>query len=585
MRVLNYLYIFFISLSFQSFLVAEEQLVINTSSGITSGIENNGVITWHDLPYAEPPIGELRWKAPKDFIHKNLIIQNKEDNFCVQKPSSLGGASGEDDFVGTEDCLYLDIRKPKNSNKNLPVMFWIHGGGNTSGLKDIYDFSGLVKKENVLVVSINYRLGPFGWFSHPSVQNFQSDLDKTSNFGTLDIIKALEWVNINIDKFGGDKNNITVFGESAGGHNVFSLLVAPQAKGLFHKAISQSGYTTSVDYKIAFNTKHKSVDYINSKEIIQKISNDSDDLLEIRKKIYDIPAYDFYSFYKSKNILREIPLMTNDGIVIPIQGLNESLKNPIDSSIPVIAGSNKDEVKLWIGTSLYFIQAEYSLLGSLLGIPRIKIVNPEAFEAFNYYRSSAWQLRGVVEPLNSLSSAGAKNLYAYRYDWDDHRRRPIADFKKIIGAAHATEIPLLAGNNKLVGNYGFIIYPNGPSKKYTSKNMMRFWANFARSGEPGFSSNNIEWVNYLEKGKKNFIILDKKKNLSINQISNSFYSLVKELEIDTRVNEKEKCVILYQMGVLIGNDIYKNLENIFSSKCSKEDSVQFLLDNSSFVSY
>ena len=381
-------------------------------------------------------------------------------------------------------------------------MFWIHGGGNTSGLKDIYDFSGLVKKENVLVVSINYRLGPFGWFSHPSVQNFQSDLDKTSNFGTLDIIKALEWVNINIDKFGGDKNNITVFGESAGGHNVFSLLVAPQAKGLFHKAISQSGYTTSVDYKIAFNTKHKSVDYINSKEIIQKISNDSDDLLEIRKKIYDIPAYDFYSFYKSKNILREIPLMTNDGIVIPIQGLNESLKNPIDSSIPVIAGSNKDEVKLWIGTSLYFIQAEYSLLGSLLGIPRIKIVNPEAFEAFNYYRSSAWQLRGVVEPLNSLSSAGAKNLYAYRYDWDDHRRRPIADFKKIIGAAHATEIPLLAGNNKLVGNYGFIIYPNGPSKKYTSKNMMRFWANFARSGEPGFSSNNIEWVNYLEKGKK-----------------------------------------------------------------------------------
>ena len=277
--------------------------------------------------------------------------------------------------------------------------------------------------------------------------------------------------------------------------------------------------------------------------------------------------------------------MTNDGIVIPIQGLNESLKNPIDSSIPVIAGSNKDEVKLWIGTSLYFIQAEYSLLGSLLGIPRIKIVNPEAFEAFNYYRSSAWQLRGVVEPLNSLSSAGAKNLYAYRYDWDDHRRRPIADFKKIIGAAHATEIPLLAGNNKLVGNYGFIIYPNGPSKKYTSKNMMRFWANFARSGEPGFSSNNIEWVNYLEKGKKNFIILDKKKNLSINQISNSFYSLVKELEIDTRVNEKEKCVILYQMGVLIGNDIYKNLENIFSSKCSKEDSVQFLLDNSSFVSY
>ena len=96
-------------------------------------------------------------------------------------------------------------------------MFWIHGGGNTSGLKDIYDFSGLVDKQNVIVVSINYRLGPFGWFSHPAIQDQNEGIDKTSNFGTLDIIKALEWVNLNIEKFGGDKNNITIFGESAGG--------------------------------------------------------------------------------------------------------------------------------------------------------------------------------------------------------------------------------------------------------------------------------------------------------------------------------------------------------------------------------
>ena len=154
-------------------------------------------------------------------------------------------------------------------------MFWIHGGGNTSGLKDIYDFSGLVKKENVIVVSINYRLGPFGWFSHPSIQNFQDDLDKTSNFGTLDIIKALEWVNKNIHKFGGDKKNITIFGESAGGHNVLSLLVAPQAKGLFHKAISQSGYTTSIDYEIAYNSNHKSINYINSDEIVRNIHKET----------------------------------------------------------------------------------------------------------------------------------------------------------------------------------------------------------------------------------------------------------------------------------------------------------------------
>ena len=585
MRILNHLQLLFIAFFLQNFLLANENLTINTSSGVVEGFEKKGVITWHDIPYAQPPIGELRWKAPRDFTNKNFIIKNKVDNFCVQRPSSLGGASGKGSFVGTEDCLYLDIRKPIDSNKDIPVMFWIHGGGNTSGLKDIYDFSGLVKKENVIVVSINYRLGPLGWFSHPSIQNFQNGLDKTSNFGTLDIIKALEWVNQNIDKFGGDKNNITIFGESAGGHNVFSLLVAPQAKGLFHKAISQSGYTTSVDYETAFKSKHQSVDYIGSEEIVRNIQDKTNDLLEIRNKILKVSAYDFYSYYISENSLREIPLMTNDGIVIPKEGLYEALKNPVDISLPVIAGSNRDEVKLWIGTALYFIQPEYSFIGSIFGIPRIKIVNEGVFEAFNYYRSSAWQLRGVVEPLNSLSSAGAKNLYAYRYDWDDHRRRPIADFKKIIGAAHATEIPLIAGNNKLVGDYGFIIYPNGPSKRYTSKNMMRFWANFARTGKPGNSTNNIEWINYLKNNTQNAIILDKKKNLSIKKISNSYQSLIRELELDNRVNNREKCVILYQMGTLIGNDIYNNLEKIYSQRCNKNDSLQFLLDNSSFISY
>ena len=114
-------------------------------------------------------------------------------------------------------------------------MFWIHGGGNTSGLKDIYDFSKMVSKHDVIVVAINYRLGPLGWFTHPAIQEFQDGDDKTSNFGTLDIIHALKWVNNNISKFGGNPDNVTIFGESAGGHNVLSLLVSDKAKGFFIK--------------------------------------------------------------------------------------------------------------------------------------------------------------------------------------------------------------------------------------------------------------------------------------------------------------------------------------------------------------
>ena len=153
----------------------------------------------------------------------------KENNFCIQRNSSFGGSADFSDELisGSEDCLYLDIFAPSKKSQELrPVMFWIHGGGNTSGLKDLYDFSKLVKKHNVILIRINYRLGPFGWFTHPAIQDLQDGIDKTSNFGTLDIISALEWVKENIEKFGGDPNNITIFGESAGGHNVLSLLVS-----------------------------------------------------------------------------------------------------------------------------------------------------------------------------------------------------------------------------------------------------------------------------------------------------------------------------------------------------------------------
>ena len=138
-------------------------------------------------------------ESAKKINDESATIQSKDNNFCIQRPSGMGGSEGDGYFSGSEDCLYLDIKAPKKrSNNALPVMFWIHGGGNTSGLKDIYDFSKMVNRHDVIVVTINYRLGPFGWFTHPSIQDLQDGLDKTSNFGTLDIISALEWVQSNI---------------------------------------------------------------------------------------------------------------------------------------------------------------------------------------------------------------------------------------------------------------------------------------------------------------------------------------------------------------------------------------------------
>lgn len=560
---------------------------IKTSSGTISGSIKKGVIYWDDIPYARPPIGDLRWKAPKEFKDTEHLIQPKENNFCVQESSSMGGVSSKNLIVGTEDCLYLDIKAPKNAFiEKLPVMFWIHGGGNTSGLKDIYDFSGLVKKHNVIVVSINYRLGPFGWFTHPSIQDLQTGIDKTSNFGTLDIIEALKWVNKNIHLFGGDKSNITIFGESAGGHNVLSLLVASQARGLFHKAISQSGYTTSISLENAYEQTNENSSFTHtSKSVVSSLINNRQlTKLEINKILKSISAEDFYVQYLSKSNL-EIPLLTNDGIVIPIIGLNKALRSASHvSKVPIIAGSNRDEVKLWIASAKYFAEQDFSFFEKIIGIPGIKIKNKDAFDAFNYYRSSAWQLRGVIEPLSSMNNIGNYDTYAYRYDWDDHRRLIIADLRYLIGAAHATEIPLITGNNKLVGEYGFLLYPNGPSKRFTSKNMMAFWANFAKYGEPGISSNGIKWEKYSP-SNNTFMILDRKKDMRIKNYSISYKSLVEELNFDKRVNLLEKCVILYQMGSLIGNDIFDDIKLFATFECSRKNAIEFLEANSEYIEY
>jgi para-nitrobenzyl esterase len=587
----------FAILANSSYIYSYENIV-KTDSGITYGYVKNGTVNWDDIPYALPPINNLRWKAPRKIKITSQIIQPKENNFCVQQPSGMGGRDGEGWFSGTEDCLYLDIKVPNSNNiSNLPVMFWIHGGGNTTGLKDLYDFSKMVKRHDVIVVTINYRLGPFGWFYHPSIQNNQNDIDKTSNFGTLDIIAALEWVQQNISRFGGNPNNVTIFGESAGGHNVLSLLASKRAEGLFHKAISQSGYTTSYStnemykqIKDSSTSKHTSWNVINNilKDNELKFTQTKENESDIRKILKNLTAEEFFYYYSDRPSNEELPLLNADGIVIPKIGLRKALsKDEYVNLVPTIAGSNRDEVKLWLASAEYFVDLDFSLLGSILGVPKVVLNDKKAFNIFNSYRSRAWKIRGVDFPLRSLYEAGNNNLYAYRYDWDDHRRFIIGDFRELIGAAHATEIPLLTGNNKLVGDYGFLIYPRGPSKRFTSKNMMRFWTNFAKTGKPGYSSNGKEWLNYdgFIDEDSNYIILDNRKNLKMSSDKFTFSSLLKDLYKEDAVTDLEKCVVVLQILTFVGDDLYDEYINQYPGTCDRQASEKFLQDNASFIDY
>ena len=596
------LYFLIIILFSNYFLAANEGLLVSTSSGFVQGKVIKKVQIWEDIPYAQPPVGDLRWKAPKKIQNNDNYIESKDNNFCIQRTSNLGGSSQfSDDLIsGTEDCLYLDIYAPtQKSQELLPVMFWIHGGGNTSGLKDLYDFSKLVKKHNVIIVAINYRLGPLGWFTHPSIQNLQDGIDKASNFGTLDIISALEWVNKNIILFGGNSKNVTIFGESAGGHNVLSLLVSSKAKGLFHKAISMSGYTESISLEDAYRQKKQSPSSNYSTwEVVNKIIKDRADKnlqdqytqRELRHILYSLSGKEFYQYYAERESFEELPLLTNDGIVIPKIGLKKSLsKKEHINNVPTIAGSTRDEVKIWLAFSEYFVSLDYSVAGSIFGLPKVNLNDENAFEAFNYYRSNAWKIRGVNEPLNSLAKAGNSQLYSYRVDWDDRRKFLVADFKQLFGAGHALEIPLLTGSTKLVGGppVSNFMYPKGISHFYVSRNMMKFWTNFAKFGEPGYSSNNLKWEPYSfnENNESNYMVIDKKKNLKMSSDNLTLLKLAQKVYLDSRLDEVEKCVVLYQMFTYVGNDMYEeNIKN-YPGKCNRKISENFIINNASVVDF
>jgi len=542
-------------------------LTISTSSGVSQGLLNKNVVTWEDIPYAIPPEGDLRWKAPRALISPESNIQPQDGNGCLQEASIYAGIQGEG-IVGQEDCLYLDIKAPVNNlNGRLPVMFWIHGGGNTSGVKDYYDFSELIREHEVLVVTINYRLGPMGWFTHPAIQELQNGIDKTSNFGTLDIMEALKWVQANIQNFGGDPNNITIFGESAGGHNVLSLLASPMVEGLFQKAISQSGYTTSFTKQeaIGINQEGTIINRLGSDPVLS--SYDASGYESIKKLFNENPqkyAKEYQHYLRSidgkvllevyetisKDTYDRLPLLTRDGIVTHINGVSAGLASSKEkNNIPVIAGSNKDELSLWLGSNRYFVKASYPFT-KLIPLPKIEFKKEDLYKLWVKTRSQGWKLRGVDEPLMELEKAGYNSLYAYRFDWDDQVSSYFADFPKLIGAAHGFEISFITGDFKF-GPIGRFVYPRGELRDQMKKTMMQSWTSFARTGIP-ITNKNQEWKKFNSMDRA-FLKLDSDEQLSLDREILSLEFIAENVRLSPVGTLLEKCLLVQETFFNIGD--------------------------------
>lgn len=408
-------------------------------------------------------------------------------------------------MVGSEDCLYLNVWAPCGAaiaakGRRLPVMMWIHGGGNSMGSADHYTVANrLAGNQHVVVVTINYRLGVLGWFHHPALQCADSSAeDRSGNYALLDLIEGLRWIRDNIHAFGGDRDNVTIFGESAGGFNVLSLMCSPLARGLFHRAIAQSGGIGRARLVYAENYVDDADpgSSVSSREIVNRLlvaAGRGVDRAEAKALQNRMPLQEIAAFLRSRSPqallepfagtamgMYRLPTQLRDGTVLPdipaIEQLSDASRY---NCVPVIVGTNRDEAKL-------FLAADPRLTTMLDGkIPQVKDWNH--YHRQTRYFSDQWKLLGADDPARAMRRAQGPSVYAYRFDWDEQPRLPMMDMAAHFGACHGLEIGFVFGDEgrEMASLRGAFTNENLAGRRELAHAMSSYWSRFAYSGDPG----------------------------------------------------------------------------------------------------
>jgi para-nitrobenzyl esterase len=479
----------------------------STALGVVLGHAGSaGTHAWHGIPFARPPLGELRWRAPVAAAPWTGVREALADPAaCAQPPPPLGAEPNADGSAGSEDCLYLDVFAPAFAPEavpqgaaRLPVMVWIHGGGNSIGDARVYDGGHLAAEHGVVVVAVQYRLGPFGWLRHASLR---ADADATAadqsgNFGTLDLVEALRWVKANVSAFGGDPARVTVFGESAGGRNTYTLLQSPLAKGLFQRAISQSGGVASPTLAEAENLAsdgepgHEN----SSNELLLRLLQQhrgAADREAARALAASLAPAETAAFLRERSpgeilavytgsqgmgMLR-FPQIFPDGTVMPADEPDQHFPAGRYNQVPVILGTNRDENKLFMAFDEEYVRRFVRLL---------PIVRDQArYDRDAEYQALAWKLNGADDPARWMRGVQGPSVFAYRFDWDELGSFLWVDWDEVIGAGHAVEIPFVFGDFAFPLLSRLFDEENLASRQQLSRAMMSYWAEFAATGAPG----------------------------------------------------------------------------------------------------
>nr|WP_328802929.1 carboxylesterase/lipase family protein [Saccharibacillus alkalitolerans] len=448
-----------------------------TKQGEIRGAAANGAVSWKGVPYARPPVGGLRFRAaqpPEAWtgIRDALTFGPVCPQPVPDEASTFGGGVPE----MSEDCLFLNVWAPEDGGEGLPVMVWIHGGAFVSGSSSIplYDGTQLALRGRCVVVSLNYRLGPFG-FLHLAPLGEAFD----SNAGLSDQVMALKWVRENIAAFGGDPDNVTLFGESAGSMSVAALLAMPAAKGLFHKAVLQSGGAQAMSAAQAESVAAAYLRRLNvdggNLETLKTLA--AEDLLAagagLENAGEDFPALAFQPALEPSTLPEE-----------PLRAISEGSA----AGIPLIVGTNKEEGAFFFREESQRLEPEQSArtLRAIAGLD-----NAEEWVA-QYPSTVEGQARMMTElyfwrSALALAEAQARHapVWMYRFDWS------LPGHPFFGKAVHAAEIPFVFGNLVLLPRMGVRIEP---SMHNLSEAMRGAWQAFAASGDP--STGALPWAPY-----------------------------------------------------------------------------------------
>ena len=484
------------SAAYYSNPVATEVLALK--NGKVQGVYNQDkkVEIYAGVPYAKAPIGDLRWKEPQPVEDWNGIkdcsyfapraMQSDQSPVISTLVDMYAEKSWHPDYnmhprqEMSEDCLYLNIWRPANIESPVPILVYIHGGSLTSGSSAYEDYNGEeMAKTGVIMITIAYRLGVFGYFAHEDLAK-ESTNGTTGNYGLLDQIQALKWINENASYFGGDINNITIAGESAGSSSVSALCASPLAKGLFKRAIGES---SSLVVKLPPHTYRK-------KDVALKVGNDimkefnCSSIEELRK----IPADKLITTkYENSAMTLDGYALTKDPYQVYVDGENneEALLNGYNVLeadafvVPtyLLSPTNKDNILERLKKSFGDIYGQkfYDLYQEK--------INKDAFAAFNEIFSVYWFMYPHYSWMNIAYQNGL-DVYSYQFTKNNGFH----------GTYHSGEMIYAYGNVKK-DNHSYR-YDQSGSDTYLSYVMLSYWSNFAKTGNPNNAANLPTWHKY-----------------------------------------------------------------------------------------